>query len=457
METSIRDRWRDRSAGAAWAPYVVLLVVSIAVVGWHMHKYPAISPIDEGVHFDYIVKLPHVPAGGEKMGQLAMRETACRTYGDSVPGTVLPPCDTSRFDPVTFPSQGFSTAGTTPPFYYAVTAVVARPIAAVTGISLWDVTRATGALWLFTLLALSYRFARRLGAPPVGGLGAALMVGASSDVASSAAAIGPDVAVAVTGALVLLAAWTYDGSRRRLGWLLGAVVLASLAKLTGFTAVGAAMVFLVLRAAWARWGRRPETIEEGVEEDVALEADTGAVTVPGALAVAGLMLAFFGAVAYAWQKFYEARVIVDVDTIPMNAATLTERIPWQDLIPGVFYTFLPPMAGNWNASFLESVNNARLEWIVGAVLTFGVLAGALAGRRTVSALGLGTLLLAILGPTLLVLLNFYANGLYFGIPPRYGFALLPAFIALTAVMLRSVGAARALLVLGALSVVSLFF
>ena len=451
MGISIRDR-RSGPAAATWAPYALLLVVSIAVVGWHMHRYSAISPIDEGVHFDYIVKLPHVPAGGEKLGQEAMRETACRTYGDSVV-VELPACGTAVFDSVTFPSQGFSTAGTTPPLYYAVTAVAARPVAAVTGLSLWEVARASGAAWLFGLLALSYHLARRVGAPAVGALGAALMVGASSDVASSASAIGPDVAVAVTGGLVLLTAWSYDGSRRRLAWLLGAVTLAGLAKLTGFTAVGAAMVFLLVRAAWTRWGRRPEP---EAEEDAALAADVSTVTVPGALAVSGLMLAVFGAVAYAWQKLYEANVTVDVDTIPMNAATLADAIPWGDLLPGVLYTFLPPIAGNWNASFLESVNNGRLEWTVGAVLTFGVLAGALAGRRTIAALGLGTLLLAIVGPSLLVLLNFYANGLYFGIPPRYGFALLPAFIALTALMLRSVGAARGLLVLGGLSVLSLF-
>jgi hypothetical protein len=72
------------------------------------------------------------------------------------------------------------------------------------------------------------------------------------------------------------------------------------------------------------------------------------------------------------------------------------------------------------------------------------------------AIGIGLVLLALTGPTILVLLNFYVNHIYFPLPSRYGDGLLPAFAAVAAWMLRARPASRALALLGVLSVLSVF-
>ena len=64
--------------------------------------------------------------------------------------------------------------------------------------------------------------------------------------------MGPDTATAVTSGLVLLAALSYDGTRRRAGWFLLAVAIAALTKLTAFEAVGAALIYLVVLPLLAR-------------------------------------------------------------------------------------------------------------------------------------------------------------------------------------------------------------
>lgn len=432
---------RGEGAVPAWqrvAPYLLLLVVAIGVVAFHMDKFPYISPIDEGVHYDYIENLPHVPAGGEKMDQDALRETACRTYGPDYPQS-LPPCGTTPYDPNTYPSQGYSTAGTTPPVYYVVTAAVARPLAAVTPWSVWDVSRGLGALWLTGFMSICLLLARRLGAGVAAGTGAALLVGTATDVVASAATIGPDVATALTGGLVMLAAVSWDGGRRRTLLVLGAVLIASLVKLTTFTAVGAAIVLLLLMA----WTHRRVEGRPGLGRAMLLSVG---------------MFGLFSLSSFLWGLRYQATTIVDVDTIPMNQVFLADRIRWEDINASLYYTFVTPVTGNWNPIFLDNFSNGRLEGVVVGVLVIGVLAAAFTWSRdwTVSGLGWGVAILALLGPLMLTLLNFYANGLFFGISPRYGFALLPAYAALAAWTLRAPGPSRGLLLLGCLSVASLF-
>ena len=435
------DQPRSERPGRRWprvVPYLLFLAVAVGVVTWHMQHFPYISPIDEGVHYDYIENLPHVPAGGEKMDQDALRETACRTYGPDYPqGT--PPCGTTPYDPNTFPSQGFSTAGTTPPVYYVVTGVVARPLAAITPWSVWDISRGLGALWLTGLMSVCYLLALKLGGSRVGATGTALLVSTATDVVASAATIGPDVATGIAGGLVALAALAYDGGRRRTLLLLGAVALASLVKFTAFTAVGAAIIYLLV----VGWGRRRESNRPGF----------------GRSALAGLgMFAVFGAVSYLWGLRYKATAILDVNTIPMNQVFLSDRIRWEDINANLYYTFVTPIVGNWNPVMFDNFANIRLESVVAGVLVIGVLGAAFALRHDwrVTGLAWGVVVLALLGPLLLTLLNFYANGLFFGIPPRYGFAILPAYAAATAWTLRAPGASRGLLALGCLSVVSLF-
>ena len=414
---------------------LLFLVCSSVGVGVVMDHYPYASPIDEVVHFDYIHDFPHVPVNGERVSREGLDEWACRTMG---PEFVLevPDCG-GRYVAEEFPGAGYSTAGSTPPLYYGVTAVIARVVVKLTPWSLWDVSRAVGTLWLTALMVVIHRLARRLGTPTPTAAAAAVITGMSPTVVASAATMGPDTATAVTSGLAVLAALAYDGSRRAFLLLLGAVTLAALTKFTAFAGVGVVVLFLVLRPLLARDERRRRLA-------------------PGMLAAAG-SLAVFGVISLAWGLRFRQTSLVDPDRIPINVQLHADTVDWGAVWEQMLYVFLSPGTGNWQPGFLNDGTNGFLVVVVSGVFAAGVLVAALTLRHRprVSAVGFGLLVMAVVSPFLLVALNLCANHIYFQLAPRYGYALLPGIAAATAWAFRAPAHGRALLLLAALSVVNI--
>jgi hypothetical protein len=96
--------------------------------------------------------------------------------------------------------------------------------------------------------------------------------------------------------------------------------------------------------------------------------------------------------------------------------------------------------------------------LVGGAFILGVLAAALSLRAAprLSAFGIGLLVMVLVSGFLLTALNFYVNHLLFGLPPRYGYALLPGLAAVVACLCSSPGARRALALVAVVSVLNLF-
>jgi hypothetical protein len=414
---------------------LLFLAGSALGVGTVMHHYPYPSPIDEVAHFDYIHDFPHVPAIGERMSPEGLNEWACRTSGPEYPLT-MPGCG-GPYQASQFPGEGYSTAGSTPPVYYAVTAVIARVIVKLTPWSLWDVSRAVGALWLTALMVVVHLLARRLGVRTPVAAATAVFTGLSPTVVASAATMGPDTATAVTSGLTMLAALAYDGSRRRLLLLLAAVALAAFTKFTAFAGVGAVVIFLVLRPLLARDARRRELR-------------------PGLLAAAG-SLAVFAVISFLWGVRFQSTSLVDPDKIPINVMLHADRVDWGAIWEPMLYTFFSPGTGNWQPGFLTDGTNTFLVTVTAGMFAVSVVAAALAlrNRPRVSALGIGLVVLTVVAPFVLVALNFYTNHLYFQLAPRYGYALLPGIAAATAWVFRAPPHGRAVLLLAALSVVNI--
>ncbi len=431
---------------------VVLLVFlgsSIAAVTTVMHHYPYPSPIDEIVHFDYVRDFPHVPVNGERVSQEGLREWACRTSGPEYV-LPLPACRDGHYNPDEFPGQGFSTAGSTPPVYYGVTAIVARPVSAVTGWDLFTVARATGALWLAGFMFVAYLLALRLRVPPIAAAAAALLVGLAPNVIASAATIGPDTATALASGLVLLSAMTYDRTRRSTWWFLAAVALAAATKFTAFTAVGAALILLVAYPLLERRGTAPK----GAEDTAPGHTSPSQLRRPLLTSLAGL--AVFGVISFLWGLRFQATSQIDPDKIPINVMLHADSVPWRETFEYLLYVFFSPGTNNWQPQFLNDATNAFIITSIAGLSIVAVLAAALALRDDPrgSALGLGLLVMAVVSPFLLVALNLYANHLYFLLPPRYGYALLPGIVAAIAWLLRGIGPSRALALLAVLSVVN---
>ena len=156
----------DRTAArpvAALIPVLLWLVVAAAVVLPFMHSFTKLSFIDEFQHVDYLAKtqqLEHVN-GGERVGQTAMREQACR--GIDPKGLVLPKCEERQYDAAEFPGAGFNHTYSDPPTYYLVTAPLTSVVQKVTGVdSMVTAARSIGVLWLGAGLAVTFALALRL-------------------------------------------------------------------------------------------------------------------------------------------------------------------------------------------------------------------------------------------------------------------------------------------------------
>lgn len=432
---AVRARLRPHAV-----PLIVMLAVAASVIGWHIIKYPYLSPIDENAHFDYVRILPDVPTGGSTLSQDSLRMTACRGYPPDLFDQGLatydwPACRSKHFDPEAFPGGGKSTAGSTAPLYYFVTAALTRPIAyVVDGVPLLLLIRIVNTLWLAGLMVVGYAIARRLKASATAATAAAVLVGASSDVVTSSATVGPDTFTAMLGGIVILLALRYDGSRRALLTLIGVVVAAAVTKLTAVTAVGVAAVILVLLPLLRE--RSAPLLKR--------------VARPFGLAV--LISFLFAALSAAW-------FLRPVPEGPAAPELPPAAVPWSQIKAQLFFNFFTPNAGNFNAPFLDSAVNSRLEGLMVGVLSFAVLAGLVAGRRYLDArvLAIGMLVMAVVGPVVLTALNLYGNNLYFALPPRYGYGLLAGFIALGGWAFRSPALARALAVLAAATYLSVFF
>ena len=157
-----------RRTGRARDVVIALLlgVVSILFVSLHVEHYTKLSPLDELQHIDYLFRSPEIVAPGDKVGNEALRQEACR--GVDAPAFVLPPCSpTATYDPHVFQEKGYNTAALNTPLYYSITHAVGRVILTLPGVEdMVDAGRLVGALWLWAGLVLTYLAGRRLGADP---------------------------------------------------------------------------------------------------------------------------------------------------------------------------------------------------------------------------------------------------------------------------------------------------
>lgn len=410
-------------------PMVLLVLLAHILVLGTASTLHQISPIDEAAHYDYILRFPDVPVTGDRMTQETLELWACR--GIALPNVVMPSCDTNTHDPDQFPGLAYNLAGTHPPLYYGVTAGVARALAELGDLPLFTAARAVGVLWFSLLLVGAYLLALRIGASRMAAFGAAALLAASPALVTAASTLGPDVAGAAVGAFLMLAAIRFDGSGRSALPVLLLAVLAGLTKLTLFTAVGVVALYLVIHPLID--GDRRRTIGKG-------------------LLLATTTVVLFLGISFAWTSLSSARATMDSASIPQNTWFLTESLDLR-MIPAHVFTFLTPINDGWIAPQFEGLIKYRLESYVTGALVLGVVAAAwyLRSRPMPGTLGSAVLIFAAIGAPVLLVMNFLVYGMYFQIPPRYGYALLAGFAAAAAFAFRDRQASRALVVVATIT------
>lgn len=419
-EATTTTRQEATPRGAPWPRrlLVAALVLTYAVllVAIQSRHHDEIASPDEPAQLDYVLSLPHVPATGDQLREDALHGLSSEGLADG----------------------SYSTAGATPPLYYVATAVVARPVAAVTGWSVLSVARWTGVAWLALFVAVAAALGRSVGASGLAAAGAAGFAAASNSLATSAAYLGSDTAGAAVAGLILLTAWRYDGSRRALLLLAGAGALAGLTKLSAATAVAVAVVVLLAR-----------TLRRGDDRETALSR--GAAVRAALVAVAA-----FAVPAVAWVVRTHVEAEVPRASLPSLAPYAANGVDWSASYESLLVVWDSPLGHMWAGDLLFDRPNAALTYVMSAFLVLGVLAAAFTFHRTALAgLGWGLAATMCAGPFVLTWLVFLLDSVQQPVEPRFGLGLLAGMVASGAWLLRDRPGSWVLVALAVMSVANL--
>jgi len=342
--------------------------------------------------------------------------------------------------PDQFPQSGINTASPHPPVYYTATALGGEVIEAVPGVdSPVTGARLVGILWLgAAAVALWY---------VLGSLGAstwikALLIGllaVSPIVLHESSIINPDTTALLGGALVLAAALRWDAGRAP-GWLLPlAALVAVWLKFTNSVAVGAAVVYLAVRA----WQQREILTSSRLK---------------GLVAVGGAAITLTVASIASWSAVQDARGLIPSEQLPTNAIYSVDSFQWDNLGDELFSTLTP-----LRDPFVPDTLPRNLLEPLGDLINLLVIAG-LGSVALFSAKGSNHRALAAAAAVGMVatgvvtmVASYLTLGVYFDTNPRYGLSLLPFAAAalvpvlnhrlirwsVTAVVLATAGAALA--------------
>lgn len=405
------------------ATMLILTALVVILNGIHVNSYTEISPFDEHLHIDHLIRSSHLEfmQPDDQASQESLHLVACRgsEFHD------FPACTKGRYDPNDFSYKGWNSTSGSPPYYYVLTGVTARGLSdlpPIGNIVTWG--RILGSFWLlvgiyFVVRAAEYFSIRRL--PLV--LGVALVI-ASPSLLHASNIINPDASAFAAGAAVLLAGLAWERSRVPL-WVL-AVTAAACASLDNTNALGVVVVlfYFLIRAIASRGGEQLETARPWRD-----------------YLLGGLVAAASAAIALlAWRIVYQlAAHDVDLSQAPWVKQFRVEHLDFEmvlgkDTLFGVFpplNSYVPPVL---STATYELFTQAALI-LAGGVLIAASLRAKLADR--LSALGLATVAALVLTPPLFVIYNFVSGGVFFNILPRNALAALPALAVVVAAMART--------------------
>ena len=424
----------------------VTLMIPLTIVSAEVSRYTELSPIDELQHIDYLLRSPTLIVLGDRIGEAAMREQACRGI-DAV--IVVPACDAPTLVPDQFQEAGFNTAYIHPPTYYFLTSVLAAP-GRLLGLEPVTAGRLAGGAWLCLGLLLTWVVGRRLRINDVALCGSLLLIGVMPSVIYSSSVVNPDAASLPVGAAALLL--TLEAERRSGWWrwvlLAGAAVVAVGFKTQNIILIVCLGLYLLLRA-WRAYSESRAPVQPPRRSTV------------GPAAILGMAI-FLGTVALlamaAWLKATSLLARGSAADIPMGAAAagpLPFPLPQMAASLGSFF----PPSSAYVSTFLRGPGIQAGMIITGLVLVSccaGVGWFRQNGRPEITALAKSVTVTAVLGAPLMVFANYALLGSVFDLPPRYGLALLPLIAICTASAVRSV-AGRALLGTLALAVSAITF
>jgi hypothetical protein len=444
--------------------------VPVFLVSLHVRAYTKLSPIDELQHIDYMFRSPglHPVIAGTLDSKPAMREEACRGI-DAV--FTLPPCSATTLVPTEFQDQGYDTAYVHPPTYYDITWAAGEVLKGTTGAKSWvTVWRLVGALWLAAGLLLTYAAGLRMGASRLPLVGLLLLLASAPSILQTNSTVTPDAASTFIGGAVLYLACRWEtGGKWRWTALVGIGFLGTAFKIQNVIVVLMISAYFLFRAtteaetAISAATEPPSSskLSQGVSRPVPAGAARHAtrpsvgVLSDGRIKAVGILVITSGAIAAAWTILQRVTETINPNNLLVSKQFVVSSISLQE-IASTFGVFLAPLPGAFIPTSTQNVWISDAVSVLSWLLIAGVVGGALftAHSHAIAALARATLIAALFGGPIFVVLNFLTTSQYIPIPTRYGFTLLPAMVVCAADAFRARWVGICVMVTGVLTVVA---
>ncbi|WP_147441577.1 hypothetical protein [Mycetocola lacteus] len=428
---------------------LILLLLACGFVGAQVAQSRPISPVDEHVYVDALLKFPQHPViqRGELINDQTRHLIDCHGMMFSR-APELERCAGTQTAPLeSYPRGSFSGVDIYTPIYVAVTWIASRPFV-LAGLDTLSALRMAGAAWLAAAAILLYFTTRRLGLDRMRGVAVGALLIGSVPAWWSATFVSTDAALLTVGAGLVLAAIAW-WQRAVPSWLLCVLgLLAVWIKFQAVFIVGALAVALIWSAG-AEWLRR-----RGMTRRMGVHARIGShtrllgdgFTEPTPRRYLWTAAGMAGAVLVAQGSWLLIRALVpaagptpvSTGDVPTTGALLSEsgRFVW-DLMAGSV-----PME-NMNPVSQVLACTGSLLLVVAALVQLIIPA-----RRPLRALAIGFwVAILTLGP-LIALSNILVEGYYFALPSRYAMALVPLGLVFVAAILPRSRFFGAILLLG---------
>ena len=385
---------------------IILVVGSLILVGMHNNSYKTLSPIDELQHLDFTIKAStfHFPGEGERVGEIAMQEAACRSV--DAPGYVGPPCNGGPYEPSSFQELGFNTAASQLPTYYITAGLIARGIRALSPIdSFLTAARLSGGIFLGLSLAILWYvmglldISRRKRIVPI------LLLGSTPIVIFHASTVNADAALMLCGSILLLSFLKFEQERLSLAKLLFVCLVTFSVDRSVALAIGALSFALLIQCL-------PEVKKNSAK-------------VVSLLSIMAVVLISYKVFFPGIHNFLQPQV-GSVDEVPMYNAYVTSGVKWDrvvqqlgQVVTPIWNTYQPPFLRTEGIRMVMTISN----WLViGSLLhiSFSKNAGQL-----VSKISSSTFTTFVLAGPLYTFIYAYFSGWDFAAPGRFGLSLLP--------------------------------
>jgi hypothetical protein len=392
------------------APYLIAFLLAFIPAFIHIVQYRQFSPIDELRHLDYALQITRgqVPKLGDKLGQDAMREEACRGIDYQ---WLDPPCDSIRFTPAAFRDDGYQTASPHPPTYYILSGISGRILR---GLGILD--GAIDGVRLMSALLFGFGFVatfaagRQLGVRSFPLLAGLSLLVTLPGALHSASIVTPDSFAMLAGGGALLAAIRWKQGLLSTRWLIIVGALVGFTKLTNLVMLLAVVAWLVVDALLQK--RSDQNFVSLLKAPV-LMFSAGALT------------------SGAWIFSDRMRATISPDIVPQNMMLKFNGLPPLKhlLNPEVLLTWFPPGRSFDSARFFNQYVSL-MRSLVFPLLIGAIIVSALRVQKgnDIASLSLFAGLAGFVGAPIFVLGTAISAGILIGAEGRYAVCLLPIYV-----------------------------